>query len=117
VRLLIGLVALQWGLGIVTWIVNYGVVVHSERWEWAARYVILSKGYIESLIVTGHVATGQLLVAFSVVIWLRVLRTAESGGDFVSERTRRSTGIEGAGIEGAGIEDAGKQGKKRPVVA
>lgn len=77
-RLLLALVAVQWGLGIVTWIVNYGVVVHSERWAWAARYVILSKGYIESLIVTGHVATGQLLVAFSVVIWLRLMRTAET---------------------------------------
>ncbi|WP_164102952.1 COX15/CtaA family protein [Candidatus Laterigemmans baculatus] len=78
-RGLIGLVALQIGLGLSTWVVNYGFPFGSDRWPWAARYVIQSKGFAESLIVTGHVAIGSLLIACSVMLWLRVLRRFRHG--------------------------------------
>lgn len=76
---LIGLVALQIGLGLSTWVVNYGFPFGSERWPWAARYVIQSKGFVESLIVTGHVAIGSLLIACTVMLWLRVVRVSRRG--------------------------------------
>jgi cytochrome c oxidase assembly protein subunit 15 len=71
---LVGLVFVQIALGLGTWLVNYGIPISSERWEWAANYVIQSKGYVESAIVTAHVATGSLLIAFSVMLGLRATR-------------------------------------------
>jgi heme a synthase len=75
-RWLVGLVLIQICLGVGTWLVNYGVPVSSERWLWASNYVITAKGYIESIIVTAHVATGSLLIALSVSLALRVGRMA-----------------------------------------
>ncbi len=85
---LIGLVLVQIGLGVCTWVVNYGVVVNSEGWVWASGYVIVSKGYVESWIVTGHVATGALLVSCSVMIWLRAFRIAEHSDEDVVNSAR-----------------------------
>lgn len=85
-RWLVGLVSVQIGLGVATWVVNYGVPVSTEGWprgglmSWLpdmASYVILSKGYIESWIVTAHVATGSLLIACSVMLWLRSSRAVQ----------------------------------------
>ncbi|XZE54600.1 COX15/CtaA family protein [Planctomycetaceae bacterium SH139] len=82
-RWLVGLLSLQIGLGLATWIVNYGVPLSTEQWPagmWPplSSYVILSKGYIESGIVTAHVATGSLLIACSVMLWLRTGRAAQT---------------------------------------
>jgi len=82
-RWLVGLIGLQIGLGLATWIVNYGVPFSTEQWPagvWPplSSYVILSKGYIESGIVTAHVATGSLLIACSVMLWLRTGRAAQT---------------------------------------
>ena len=69
---LLFLVFFQLALGLGTWIVNYAL-----PWsDWSpilARYAISAKGYWESLVVTGHQATGSLLIALAV--WM-VCRTA-----------------------------------------
>lgn len=107
-RGLIGLVALQIGLGLSTWVVNYGFPFGSDRWPWAARYVIQSKGFVESLIVTGHVAIGSLLIACSVMLWLRVVRLFRQGparavaGDSSAQVTAQTAPTQRAGAPAAG---------------
>lgn len=64
---------LQFGLGIATWVVNYALP-WSDLHPSLARYAIQAKGYWESLIVTGHQATGSLIIAMSVWMVCRVWR-------------------------------------------
>lgn len=63
----------QVGLGIATWIVNYALP-WTDLHPSLATYVIQAKGYWESLIVTGHQATGSLVIATSVWMVCRVVR-------------------------------------------
>ena len=80
--LLAGLVLLQIGLGIGTWIVNYALP-WEELSQPLARYTILAKGYWESLIVTAHMATGSLIISLATVTSLRAWR---SRGPFAAKR-------------------------------
>jgi cytochrome c oxidase assembly protein subunit 15 len=63
----------QVGLGIATWVVNYALP-WTDLHPSLARYAIQAKGYWESLIVTGHQATGSLIIAMSVWMVCRVGR-------------------------------------------
>ena len=74
---LIGLLGLQIGLGLATWVVNYGFPV-LRQWPPAAGYLVEAKGFGESLTITAHVATGSLILATSVMLWLRVGRAART---------------------------------------
>jgi cytochrome c oxidase assembly protein subunit 15 len=70
---LLVLLIVQIGLGMGTWIANYAlpwIEAHPEL----ARYTIATKGYWESWIVTGHQATGSLIIAVSLVLTLRIWR-------------------------------------------
>lgn len=58
---------IQVGLGVVTWIVNYALP-WPELTPGLAKYVILAKGYWESLVVTAHQATGAWII--SLAVWL-----------------------------------------------
>lgn len=69
------LVALQIGLGIATWIVNYALP-WSEVNRSLAAYTISAKGYWESMIVTAHMATGSLIIAVASVAALRAWRSS-----------------------------------------
>lgn len=66
-------VAVQVLLGFATWIANYAMP-WVELTPWLARYTVQGKGYWESLIVTGHQATGSLLIVFSLWLVCRVYR-------------------------------------------
>jgi len=76
---LLGLVILQWSLGLSTWVVNYGWLGSLDWWPALARYVIVAKGWHESMIVTGHVAIGSLIVATASWVWLRARRSTANG--------------------------------------
>jgi heme a synthase len=67
------LLLVQLSLGVATWVANYALP-WSELTTWLARYVIEAKGYWESMIVTGHQATGALMIAASVWLVCRVWR-------------------------------------------
>jgi cytochrome c oxidase assembly protein subunit 15 len=71
--LLVVLVLVQIALGFVTWIVNYAL-----PWpDWIpglAGYTIQGKGWWESWVVTGHQATGSLILAVASVLALRIAR-------------------------------------------
>ena len=86
---LAGLVAVQIGLGASTWVVKYGWPELLTSYSFAAGYTIQANSLLQSLIVTGHVATGSLILAFAVVLHARAARifrletTALSSGALV----------------------------------
>ena len=72
--LLIGLVALQIGLGIGTWVVKYGWPSMLQFVPGSAEFVVRAKGFSDALIVTAHVAIGSLILAVATYLLTRVLR-------------------------------------------
>jgi cytochrome c oxidase assembly protein subunit 15 len=71
---LIGLVAVQIVLGVGTWVVSYGWPSFLQGFPGATGFLIRSKGFFDSIIVTAHVATGALILAISTLLLLRTLR-------------------------------------------
>ncbi|KAA5544673.1 cytochrome oxidase assembly protein [Roseiconus nitratireducens] len=71
---LIWFVGAQILLGTGTWIVNYGWPSVLAFLPFGEGFVVRSKGFIDSIIVTGHVAVGSLILATSAVVLLQVLR-------------------------------------------
>ncbi len=71
---LIGLVAIQITLGIGTWVVSYGWPSFLQWFPGASGFRIESKGFVDSIVVTAHVATGSLILAVSTMVLVRVLR-------------------------------------------
>lgn len=71
---LVLLVLVQVALGIGTWLVNYALP-WPELNAWLAHYTIEAKGYVESMVVTAHVATGSLIICFSTVATFAAWRT------------------------------------------
>lgn len=72
-QFLLLLVAVQILLGVGTWIANYAMP-WQELDPRLANYIIQAKGYWEGLVVTGHVATGSLIISVSTVVALRAWR-------------------------------------------
>jgi cytochrome c oxidase assembly protein subunit 15 len=85
---LIGLVSLQVLLGVGTWVVNYGWPGFLGDVPGSAGYLIQTKGFVDALVVTSHVATGSLILAVSTLLLLRILR--------VRDRRRKSRQVIGA---------------------
>lgn len=79
-------VLIQVGLGVATWFVNYAFPI-SEMSPELANYTIQAKGYWESAIVTGHAATGSLILACSCVCALRSWRTRRVASVIASQAT------------------------------
>ena len=71
---LIGLVAVQIVLGVGTWVVSYGWPSFLRWFPGATGFLIRSKGFFDSLVVTAHVATGSLILAVSTLLLFRTLR-------------------------------------------
>jgi len=71
---LVGFMSLQIALGIGTWVVHYGFPVFLNWVPGAAGFLVRSKGFADSLVVTSHVATGSLILAVSTMILVRCLR-------------------------------------------
>lgn len=71
---LIGLVGLQILLGVGTWVVNYGFPSFLKWYPGAAGFLLRSKGFGDSMIVTAHVATGSLILAVATMILVRLAR-------------------------------------------
>lgn len=68
------LIMLQLVLGMATWVVNYGWPIWMQGLELAATYRIQAQGMLQSIVVTGHVAIGSLLLALSTVLATRQSR-------------------------------------------
>jgi cytochrome c oxidase assembly protein subunit 15 len=74
---LIGLVGLQILLGVGTWVVNYGWPSFLEWFPGATGFLLRSKGFVDSIIVTAHVATGSLILAVAMLVLVRLLRVRD----------------------------------------
>jgi cytochrome c oxidase assembly protein subunit 15 len=66
-NMLLLIVVAQIALGLATWIANYATP-WMELTPWLAKYTLQGKGFWESMIVTGHQATGSLLIVCS--LWM-----------------------------------------------
>jgi cytochrome c oxidase assembly protein subunit 15 len=71
---LIGLVGVQILLGLGTWVVNYGWPGFLLWAPGATGFLLRSKGFADSVIVTAHVATGALILGVAALELVRLLR-------------------------------------------
>jgi cytochrome c oxidase assembly protein subunit 15 len=71
---LAALVLLQVALGGATWVAKYGWPDMFANYSFAAPHVIHANSWLQATIVTLHVATGSLIVAFSVTVLARSIR-------------------------------------------
>jgi len=72
--LVVSLVGLQIGLGLATWVSRYGVPTFAQVGPRSSSYLVKSQAFVESLIITGHVATGALVLVTATFLLLRMLR-------------------------------------------
>ena len=72
--LLIGLVSVQIVLGVGTWVVNYGWPSFLEWVPGSTGFLVRAKGFIDSIIVTSHVAMGSLILAVAAMLLVQMLR-------------------------------------------
>lgn len=67
-------VAIQIGLGIGTWTVKYGWPWILGNWDFAARFVVPEKGFLQMNLITAHVATGSLILGLLTILACRSFR-------------------------------------------
>jgi cytochrome c oxidase assembly protein subunit 15 len=72
--LLVLFVSLQITLGLATWVARYGMPQFAQANPSMASYLVKSQAFAESLIITGHVATGALVLVTSAFLLLRLVR-------------------------------------------
>lgn len=71
---LIGLVLLQVGLGVSTWVLKYGYPIGFGETEYTANHLIRAGGWWQSHITTVHAATGSLILINCVLLTTRLQR-------------------------------------------
>lgn len=72
--LLVVFVSLQITLGLATWVARYGMPQFAQANPTMASYLVKSQAFAESLVITGHVATGALVLVTSAFLLLRLVR-------------------------------------------
>ena len=83
---LVKLGLVQIALGVTTWVVKYGYPQVLDWMPGSDGYLLRSKGFWGSMAITGHVATGSLILALAAAlaarVWhrRRVMRRVESDG-------------------------------------
>ena len=70
---LVGLVTVQILLGTGTWIVNYGWPSILGWVPGSTGFLLRAKGFVDSIIVTAHVATGALILGVSALMLVRLI--------------------------------------------
>ena len=78
---LIGFVGGQILLGIGTWTVKYGWPSVLGFLPFGEGFLVRSKGFVESMIVTAHVAVGSLILATSAVVLVQCFRQRTLAND------------------------------------
>lgn len=69
--LLVLLVGLQLMLGAGTWVLKYSWPAAVAGYDFAAGFTVTANSFLQSLVVTGHVAVGSLILATAVVLAVR----------------------------------------------
>jgi len=92
--LLAALVLCQLVLGCAAWVVNYYWPGWVTEWSLTASYpVIESKGWVQTTIVTGHMAMGSLIIAISVWLTLRASPAMHNGPAVCTSDARAARGL------------------------
>ena len=89
---LLALTLVQFGLGLATWTVNYGWPTFLPEYAGFAGFLVRAQSLAKGIVVTGHVATGSLLVATSFWSWLRSYHCVADETSAISVSIKRSTG-------------------------
>ncbi len=71
---LLGLVLLQVGLGVGTWVLKYGYPLGFGETSLTANHLVVTYGWWQSHITTAHVATGSLILINCVLLTTRLQR-------------------------------------------
>ena len=99
---LIWFVGTQILLGTGTWIVNYGWPSVLAFLPFGQGFLVRSKGFIDSIIVTAHVAVGSLILATSAVVLVQVFRQRTLGAyGLSSDLTAATEGADPGGSDAA----------------
>jgi cytochrome c oxidase assembly protein subunit 15 len=72
---LVALIVLQLGLGSATWVINYAWPTWMHGFDFASTTTLQAGGFWQAIVVTGHQAMGSLILAFTVMLALRAVRT------------------------------------------
>ena len=67
-------VLVQIGLGIGTWTVKFGWPWFLGNWPFAAQFVVPEKGFLQTNLITAHVATGSLILGLLTLVVCRSFR-------------------------------------------
>lgn len=68
--ILIGLTVIQLALGAATWVVKYSVPAWASSWVFNSGMVIQDGGWLQTHIITAHVATGSALLGTTIALAL-----------------------------------------------
>ena len=90
---LLMLMGLQFALGAGTWVVKYAWPAWAAGYRWNAAYTVSAESFAQSMIITGHVATGSLIVGVSLMLALRSLRLYQNQLPTLSAASGRMTGV------------------------
>jgi len=71
---LLGLVGVQMLLGMSTWMVKYGMPAWATTWFGEMQFVNREADFLQTMIITSHVAVGSLILVTAVAIALRLAR-------------------------------------------
>jgi hypothetical protein len=92
-QLLILLAATQVLLGFATLIVKYGWPTWLGGQALPFAFTVQAKNLWSSMIVTGHVAVGSLILATMSTLWLRSFRVCGWGWEWESSKTTTGLGV------------------------
>lgn len=85
---LLALVAIQWLLGMSSWLVKYGVPRWTTSLVGEMNFVNREADALQTAIVTSHVAIGSLIFVLAVAIALRLVRQLGAGAPQMAESPR-----------------------------
>jgi cytochrome c oxidase assembly protein subunit 15 len=86
--LLVLLVLVQVVLGLATYVAKYSWPAWLGEYQFAAAFVVQEKSLAQSLITTGHVANGSLIVFVAVFFAMRAIRIAVLSTQYAVRSTR-----------------------------
>ncbi|MEX2093319.1 MAG: COX15/CtaA family protein [Pirellulales bacterium] len=81
---LCGLITVQLLLGAATWVAKFAMPAWAATWMPHDGYAIQADGWLETHIITAHVAVGSLLLATSVAIALTAWRSLSANANSIS---------------------------------
>lgn len=91
---LVGLIVTQLTLGFGTWVVKFGFPDWFAGYDFANRFLIREKDYLQVQVVTAHVAIGSLILAVSTFVTTRFWRAEHSVRLRLSEGVGRVKSLE-----------------------